>query len=82
MNEARNQELRNKIIAHYTKNFAKGVHFKTLGTDWTEATPVFEALWEEGVLVEVRLPSASGKRMMNKVILKTQAIERGIPFKS
>ena len=74
----RHDEIKAAIIDHYRNNFAKGVNFKTLGTDWNEGQPIYDELFAEGTLVEVKLPSKSGKRMMWKIVLRTQAEELGL----
>ena len=61
--------LKDRIIEHFTANPGKNVNYATLGTTYSEASPVFDELFADGVLEWRKVPSASGKRMVNKIFL-------------
>lgn len=64
--------LREKIIEHFTKNPGVNVHFSTLGTTWSEASPIFEALFAEGVLVRRAVKSATGRNISKIFVGETK----------
>jgi hypothetical protein len=59
---SREQEIRQAIIAHIQKKGSCPA-FESVGTDWTEGNPIFEAMLAEGVLVETIRMSPKGRRM-------------------
>ena len=62
MTPARENELREKIIAHLRKT-SRCPDYKTVGSDYFEANPVFAAMFADGTLVRVDRLSPKGRRM-------------------
>jgi hypothetical protein len=60
--------IREKIITHYRNNPGVTPNYKTLGTDYYEAHPVYEQLFAEGI-IENRIVLSPTGRKIKKIFL-------------